>query len=246
MNSALRAELLKLRTTRTTLGLAAALLGTTGLAAAVHLLGFDGPLVDQRAEQLGIILDIGVSIGLLFAAVAGMLAITGEFRHGTIRSTLVRQPRRSRLLTAKVVSQAVVGASLGALGSAYAVALAALLLGGRGIDFQLDSSDVATLVAGSALGGALFAQLGLAIATMVRSQVPVVTGALIWMLFLESLLRAGMPDVGKFAPGSLARAIAGQSDAALSSTPGALAVLAGLCVVALVAANLTFQRRDLP
>jgi len=246
MNSALRAELLKLRTSRTTLGLAAALLGTTGLAAAVHLLGFDAPLVDQRAEQLGIILDIGVSMGLLFAAIAGMLAITGEFRHGTIRSTLVRQPQRPRLLIAKAVWAAVVGAGLGALGAAYAVALAALILGGRGMDLQLDSTDVTTLVAGAALGGALFAQLGLSIGTMVRNQVPVVVGALIWVLFIESLLRAGVPDIGKFAPGSLARAIAGQSDAAVSSTPAAAALLATLSLVALAVAHLTFQRRDLP
>ena len=246
MNSALRAELLKLRTSRTTLGPAAALLGTTSLAAVVHLLGFDARLVDQRAEQLGIILDIGVSMGLLFAAIAGMLAITGEFRYGTIRSTLVRQPQRARLLIAKAVWAAVVGAGLGALGAAYAVALAALILGGRGMDLQLDSTDVTTLVAGAALGGALFAQLGLSIGTMVRNQVPVVVGALIWVLFIESLLRAGVPDIGKFAPGSLARAIAGQSDVAVSSTPAAAALLATLSLVALAVGHLTFQRRDLP
>jgi ABC-2 type transport system permease protein len=193
MNATLRAEWLKQCTTRTMFGVLIAMLGTVSLAAGIHLLGFGVALIDQRSEQLGIMLDIGVGLGLIFAAVGGAIAITSEFRYGTIRSNLMRRPNRTETLLAKVVTQLLIGAVLSAAAATTAIGLAVIFLRIRNVDLLLTNSDVARLILGGSFGGAMFALIGLAVGTLVRNQVPVVVGALVWTLFIETLLRAGMP-----------------------------------------------------
>lgn len=244
MNAALRSEWLKQCTTRTMLGVLTAMLGTVSLAAVIHLLGFGVALIDQRTEQLGIMLDIGVGLGLIFAAVNGAIAITSEFRYGTIRANLVRRPKRAETLLAKVATQLVIGAVLAAVAASSAIGLAAIFLRIRDIDLQLTNSDVVRLILGGAFGGAMFALIGLVVGTLIRNQVPVVVGTLVWTLFIETLLRGGVPDVGKFAPGSLARTLAGQTTAAMSSPWTAGTILVALVGVALLAAHTAFTRRD--
>ncbi|MDW3215631.1 MAG: hypothetical protein R8G01_16645 [Ilumatobacteraceae bacterium] len=243
--SALTAERLKLTSTRTTWWLAAALAGIVTLAAVVHFLSFDAAFVDEASEQQSILTDIGVTMGLVFAAISGSLAITTEFRHGTIRPTLLKQPDRTAIVSAKLVTQAVIGATLAACAAAYATGLAALLLDARGLRFALDAGDVTRLVVGASVGGVLFAAGGLALGTVVRNQVPVVVGLLIWVLFIENLLRAGAPDVGRFAPGSLARAIAAPGAGALTSPVAAAATLAAVVVALVLTARTTFTHRDI-
>lgn len=244
MNAILRAEWLKQCTTRTMLGVLAAMLGTVSLAAVIHVLGFGVALVDQRAEQLGIMLDIGVGLGLIFAAVNGAISITSEFRYGTIRSNLVKRPKRTHTLLAKVTTQLVVGTVLAAVAASTALGLAAIFLRIRNVDLQLTNSDVLRLILGGAFGGAMFAVIGLAVGTLVRNQVPVVVGTLVWTLFIETLLRGGVPDLGKFVPGSLARTVAGQTTAAMSSPAVAGTILVAVVGVALLAAHALFTRRD--
>jgi ABC-type transport system involved in multi-copper enzyme maturation permease subunit len=144
------------------------------------------------------------------------------------------------------MTQVVVGAAFTAIAAGFAVGLIAVFLTSRDIDTQLTSGDIVTLVAGAACGGAAFALIGLAVGTLVRNQVPAVVGMLLWILFIESLLRAGIPSLAKFAPGSLARAVAGQTVAALESAIAAGTTLAVLTVVVLVAASAAFSRRDIP
>jgi ABC-2 type transport system permease protein len=243
--TAFAAERLKLTTTRTALWLAAALAGIVTLAAVVHLVGFDAAMVDDASEQRSILTDIGVTMGLVFAAISGSLAITTEFRHGTIRPILLKHPDRTAVLGAKLATQAVIGAVLAAGATGHAVALAAIFLDARSLALALDPEDAVRLVLGAGLGGAAFAAGGLAIGTIVRNQVPVVVGLLIWTLFIENLLRAGVTSIGRFAPGSLARAIAANGTGALDSP--AVATIALFLAVAIVVqiARTTFTHRDI-
>jgi ABC-2 type transport system permease protein len=244
MNASLRAEWLKQRTAPTTLGVFVAMLGTVSLAAVIHILGFGVALIDESAEQRGIMLDIGVGVGLMFAAVNGAIAITTEFRYGTIRSNLLRRPKRGELLAVKAATQLLIGAALAAVAAGYAVGLSAFFLRIRNVDLQLSTSDILSLIGGGAFGGAMFALLGIALGTLVRNQVPVVVGILVWTLFLETLLRGGVPTVAKFAPGSLARSVAGQKTSAMSSSVASGLTLIVLVAVSLLVARLAFSRRD--
>lgn len=244
--SVIASERLKLTTTLTSVSLAMALIGIVTLAAIVHILGFEAAMVDGATEQLAILTDIGVTMGFVFAGISGSLAITSEFRHGTIRPTLLKHPGRNRLLGAKVITQAAIGAVLAAAATFHAVALCAAFLQARGLSLDLDATQIARLIGGAGLGGAGFAAGGLAIGAIVRNQVPVVVGLLIWTLFIENLLRAGTPSIGRFAPGSLARAIAADSAGALSPPSLAALTLAAVAGGVLIAARSNFARRDIP
>lgn len=243
--SLLAAETLKLRTTRTSAGLGAALVGIITLAALVHVLGFDRQLLGGAVEQRRTLSDIGVTMGLTFATISGALAITGEYRHGTLRSTVLKQPGRLAVLRAKAATQAAAGAVIGAAAAGYATAITAAFLSARDLHLALDGPQVVRLVAGTAAGGAACALVGLAIGTMVRSQVPVVVGIPVWALFGENLLRAGLPSIGRFAPGSLGRAIAAPGEGVLASPSMAAAALAAVAAALLGAAAVTFARRDI-
>jgi ABC-type transport system involved in multi-copper enzyme maturation permease subunit len=116
----------------------------------------------------------------------------------------------------------------------------------RGLSFEVDTMQITRLIVGAGLGGAGFAAAGLAIGTIVRNQVPVVVGLLIWTLFIENLLRAGTPSLARFAPGSLARAIAADGRGALTSPILATLALAAVTAAVLIAAHSNFARRDIP
>ena len=96
-----RSELLKIRSTRTTLGLLLTMI------ALVLLFGLLGGLLtkanglDEAGEQRD---QLGIGgIATIFAALAGVLVVTSEYRFGTIRPTFVFTPRRWRVVGAKLV-----------------------------------------------------------------------------------------------------------------------------------------------
>ncbi|HEY3834329.1 MAG TPA: hypothetical protein VGO03_18705, partial [Acidimicrobiia bacterium] len=129
MIAQIKAELLKIRSTRTTIGL---LLGMIALVLLFTLL--DGLLShpiglasseDQR-ELFGVTSFAGV-----FAALAGVLLVTSEYRFGTIRPTILFNPTRSRVLTAKFVAGASAGIAFGIVGEAIGWALGYSILAGR-------------------------------------------------------------------------------------------------------------------
>jgi ABC-2 type transport system permease protein len=93
----LRAELLKQRSTRTNLGLLAALLGFVLLAVLLHGLALPAEHLDTTSEQLTLVVGWGEKLGVLFAGLLGAMSITSEIRHGTIRPTFLVKPQRDRV-----------------------------------------------------------------------------------------------------------------------------------------------------
>lgn len=88
-----RAELLKIRTTRTTIGL---ILGMLALVLLITLL--TGLLshpsgLASKADQRQLF-SVGSTAGV-FAALAGALLVTSEYRYGTIRPTVLFNPARA-------------------------------------------------------------------------------------------------------------------------------------------------------
>jgi ABC-2 type transport system permease protein len=223
MSRLLRVELLKLRTTKTAAGMAAAMVALVVVAVALHTLDLPVRRLSTGTDQLGVFTDVGENLGSLFAALLGVLAVAGEVRHGTIRPTFLATPQRGRVIAAKAVVAAVTGASAGVLATAAAGGAGSLFLALRGLTIHVDPTDYARLVAGGAAAAALWAVLGLGVGAAVRSQVPAVVGLMVWVLFVENILGESVPAVGKFAPAALGRAIAGATRGATLSTP-ALAV----------------------
>ncbi|MBA3263510.1 MAG: ABC transporter permease subunit [Thermoleophilaceae bacterium] len=246
MRAQLRAELLKQRSTTTSVGLLAGMLGLVLFAVLLHGLGLPAENVGGSSEQL-MVFGRGEFLGALFAALVGALSITSEFRHGTIRPTLLVTPRRGRVVAAKVWVSAFIGAGFGLAASALAAGVGTAALWVRGIDIQLDGGDYALLLAGGPAAAALWAAIGVGLGAVLRNQVPTLVGTCAWLLFVEGLLVGDIADVaevGRFAPGALGEAISGQDPGTLLA-PGVAAVLLALYAAAgAIAGSLAITRRD--
>jgi ABC-2 type transport system permease protein len=207
MIAQIRAELLKIRTTRTTIAL---VLGMMSLILLFTLL--DGLLshssgLASREDQRQL-LSVGSFAGV-FSALAGVLLVTSEYRFGTIRPTFLFNPVRSHVLTAKVVAGALAGLAFGALGEAVGWAVGYSVLVGRGISVVLTSSDVLLLTLGGLAGAALWGAIGAGLGTIIHNQVGAIITLLAWGLVVEPLVFGYVPSVGRFLPSRASDALMG-------------------------------------
>lgn len=247
MRALLRAELLKQRSTPTSLGLFAGLLGLVLVAVLLHGFGLGAQSLGSTAVQL-MVLGRGEFLAALFAALLGALSITSEIRHGTIRPTFLVSPWRGRVIAAKVWASMMIGAGFGLAASALAAAVGTAALRVRGIDVLLNGGDFALLLAGGAAAAALWAAMGVGVGAIVRNQVPTLIGISAWLLFVEGLLvgdvAGGVADVGRFAPGAAAAAITGQNPGKLVEPAAGLVLLALYAAAVALAGSLATARRD--
>ena len=244
MTAVLRAELLKQRTTRTTIGVVAAMLGLVLVAIALHAFGLPTRRLTDRSDQLGVLIDVGENLGALFAALLGATTFTGEIHHGTIRPTLLSTPQHGRVIAAKSVVTLAAGLVFGLLATAAAAGAGSAFLAMRGVTVRVDAGEYALFIAGGAAAAALWAVIGLGLGAVLRDQIPTVVGLFVWVLFVENVLLGSIPSVGKFAPGALGRAIAGQTDGTLHTPAVGVALLVVYAGLAIVAGWLATTRRD--
>jgi ABC-type transport system involved in multi-copper enzyme maturation permease subunit len=243
-----RSELLKQRTTRTTLILMAWMLGLILLVVLLHVFGLSAADLRKASNQPKVY-GWGTSIGALFAALLGAISITAEFRTGTIRPTLLATPNRATVLGAKVIAAALAGLLVGLLAEALVSSIASAGLAIRGIHITLSAGDFAQLLAGGAGAAAVWATIGTGVGALVRNQVGAVVGLCVWLLLVESILIGDVPSAAKFSPGASAGALAGliqnvSSGALLAPAVGALLLLLYALAVATVGLIVT-QRRDI-
>lgn len=245
MRAQLRAELVRQGSTRTALGLFAAMLGLVLAAVLLHSL-LPAENLGQTHTQL-MVFGRGEFLGALFAALLGAMSITTEIRHGTIRSTFLACPRRGRVVAAKVAASVLIGAGFGLAAGAVGAGVGTAALGTRGIVMQLDGGDYALLVLGAAGAAALWAAIGVGVGALVRNQVPALIGICAWLLFVEGLLAGdlvGLGDVGRFLPGAAAAALSGQDPQRLLAPAIGLVLLASYAAASAVAGAIATARRD--
>lgn len=247
MTRLIRAELLKQRTTRTSLVLLVSMVGLVLLLIVLHTASLSTPHLSQLAGQLKVV-GWGTSIGALFAALLGAMSITAEIRHGTIRPTFLANPKREQVVAAKLLATALVSVGVGLLAEGLAAGLEAAGLGIRGIPVQVSAGDYLQLLGGGAAAAGLFAAIGLGIGALVRQQVGAVVGLATWLLLIETALIGNLPSAGKFAPGAAAGAIAGAIQTQSSSdlvAPGiGLLLLVAYGAIASIGGTVLTMRRD--
>jgi ABC-2 type transport system permease protein len=234
-----------MRTTRTNAGLLVGLIALIlfGVIAGSFSSEADLSLVENQRELIG-----NGSFAAAFAAMIGVMAMTSEFRHGTIRATFVFTPERARVLGAKVLASTLVGLGFGALGAGLALAAGVTMIRARGHDVLIGSGDVRRLLIGTIVMSALWAAAGVGVGAIVRSQVPAIVGLFAWVFVVEILLFQYLPGVARYAPGAAGTAMTGDTvgDSSvhlLSSSAGA-AVLAAWAVVLVLLGALVTDRRD--
>jgi ABC-2 type transport system permease protein len=240
MSSLVSAEFLKLRTTRTAYGfLAAIVLLTLGVVAA------NSANVDLRTKEDLVEALSGAGIAAALLLVLGIVATTGEHRHGTITSSLLASPDRRRLIGAKVLAYFLTGALLGLAAVLATLAVAVPWLSARDAPLDLlDAGDYLGLfvkgVAVSALSGAV----GVGIGAIVRNQVAAVVGTLIYLFVLEPVIGVISSQAAAYTIGGSQSALtAAPVDDALAPFPAGLVLAAWALALALAGAELE-ERRD--
>jgi ABC-2 type transport system permease protein len=242
-----RSELFKHRSTRTGLWLLATMLALVSLTVLLHGLGLPEKNVDNRADQVTLVLGWGERLGALFAALLGAMSFTAEIRHGTIRPTFLVSPWRSRVVAAKVLASTLVGAIFGVAACLLAAGIGTAALRSRGYSVHIDGGDYVLFLAGGTAGVALWAAIGVGVGALVRNQVPALVGLCAWILFIEVLLLGDVAEidaVGRFAPGAAAAALSGLDPDRLLAPATGLVVLAVYAVATAVAGSLVTSRRD--
>ncbi|MGD0197276.1 MAG: hypothetical protein ABSC56_05145 [Solirubrobacteraceae bacterium] len=237
----IKAELLKVRSTRTTIGL---LLGMIALILLFTLL--TGLLASKSsfsgAENQRQFLSLSDLAGV-FSALAGVMLVASEYRYGTMRPTILFTPHRSRVLAAKTVAGVLAGFAFGVVGAAIGWALGYTLLTSRSITFALNSGDVVQLVLGGLASVALWGAIGTGLGAVIRNQVGAVITLLAWGFVVNPLLFGLVPSVGRFMPSYAGDALVGLTTKhLLSPAAGGVVLVAWTALLAAVGLALTAQR----
>ena len=192
MSTLIRTELLALRTIRLPWALLAGpVLLTTALAVTAVLdAGTNGAPSIGTAGALLAVLD-ATGPGRLVVLLLGVLAVTGEFRHGTGTGTFLHSPRRIRVLTAKAAAIGAVAAVAAA--AALTVALAVGVATGA-LPPTLINPDVVLHVGGLLLAYPLYGVIGVAAGALIVYQPVAVLLPLAWVLYLETFILSLAPD----------------------------------------------------
>jgi ABC-2 type transport system permease protein len=237
-----RAELLKLRTTRTTLGLAVGMVALVLLVTVLFGLLTDVSQLSRETSQRALLAVGGIT--WTFTALAGLMLVTSEYRFGTIRPTFLFEPRRARVVTAKFAASMIAGLLLGAVGQVLGLIVGYVILRARGIPIMLGTEAITTLVLGTVAGAAVWGAVGLGLGALVRNQVGAIVGLLTWSFIVESLLMGFVPSVGRFAPGPAGNALVESATANLLSPAAGGAVLIAWALALTAIGAIMTNRRD--
>jgi ABC-2 type transport system permease protein len=241
----LRSELRKMATTRTNAGLFLGMIALILFGVIAGGFGGEGELSEalNQRELVG-----NGSFAAVFAAMIGVMAVTSEFRHGTIRATFVFTPERGRVIGAKVLASLVVGIGFGALGAGIALGTGTAIIRARGYGVLLDSGDVRKLLVGGIVMSALWAALGVGFGALVRNQVAAIIGLFAWVFVVEILVFQYLPELGRYAPGAAGTAMTGDtvgdSSIDLLSPPLGGALLAAYAAWFVLVGMMVIKRRD--
>ena len=211
--------------------------------------------------------ELGSTVGILgqtggvtrgFATAAGFLGIvwlvlfitsvTSEYGLGTIRVLVVRQPRRIRLLSGKLIALFVcvaVGLLFAEVGGIVAAVVAAHV---RDISTaQWFTGSGLARVGGdyvnALLTAVLYGAMGTALGVLIRSTPLALAAALVWALPLEHIINLAWNGASRWFPGLLLDAIAAGGTSLVSYER---ALLLGIVfgVAALLIGSIIFVRRD--
>jgi len=171
----------------------------------------------------------------LLALVLGVLIITGEYRHKTVTPTFLAEPRRGRVVTAKLGISFGAGLLMGAVTMLAGLVLGFILVAVRvhsclslaagvsqgmsqamcsashGFYYVANTHDMwhdwSQIAPGVILGTGLFAIYGLGLGALLKNQIVAIVVGLIFTLVVETIVGAIWPTIGEYLPGQAATAL---------------------------------------
>ena len=245
MTHLVSAELLKLRTTRTFWALAGSTFALILLIVILSLILDDDELVSNESSVRSLLTTGGLA-GLLML-VLGAVVGAGEYRHGTIASTLLVTPNRLRATGAQTIACALGGLVVGLAASALIAVIVLPILSAR--DAVLPGSDVVIrIVLGNGLYAALAAALGASLGAALRNQVAAIVTLLLIFFVVDPAVSALVEGYAPFSLSGLSGSITGttEDEADIDLLPQGLAALvwAGYTAVLVGLAAFLTSRRD--
>jgi ABC-2 type transport system permease protein len=203
VNALIRAELRKLRTTRMIAWLLVATVALVLVTVAANVSSADAddpalPLHDPAL--LGQVIGISFGVPQVLMTLLGVLGFTQEVRYGTISSTFLVEPRRSRVLIAKGVALLLAAVAITAATLIVTVALGMALIDAKDGNVTT-GGQFWQVVAAVFVAMALYGLIGLALGALLRDQIVAVIATLVWLGPAEHLLIDALPDVGRWTPG---------------------------------------------
>jgi len=241
MIAQLKAELLKIRSTRTTFGMVGGMVGLVLLVVLLTGLLSHPESLASQSDQIGLFATGGVA--LIFSSIAGVLLVTSEYRYGTIHPTFVFTPRRSRVLAAKLIAGLLAGLVFGVASLGLALGVGSIILSARGIPSAVSGGEIALLLAGGCTAVALRGAFGVGLAAILRNQVAGVIALLAWDFVVNALLFGLVPSVGRLMPTLAADALMGlKTQHLLAPAAGGAVLLGWMVVLALAGLGLTLRR----
>jgi hypothetical protein len=242
VSRALRAELIKLSTTRTFLALVGSAVALS-LLVVVLITTLSDNLVGEDLRGA-----FSSDASGLFIMLLGAIGMAGEWRHRTIASTVLSIPHRLRLLGAKFIAYAAAGVLLSLAVNVAIMLVGSVILSSRGEE-TLPFADLVDVLWRNLVVAALYAAIGVGVGALVRNPAGAIVLLLALLFVVDGTLFALAPDVWKYGPlGGVPSGIIGvgpddQED--LLGAGAALAVGAGWLALLFAAAAASFTRRDL-
>jgi ABC-2 type transport system permease protein len=140
--------------------------------------------------------SIGVSqIGVIVLMIMAVLAVTSEFRFGTIRTTFQALPRREVVLGAKAIVYGGLAGVVTLVLGIVTIVLGTSLAGDAGSAIDLAGSEAIRQYWGIPVYAILCVLIGLGIGALVRQSAGAIVILLIWSLALEGIIGI-IPKVG--------------------------------------------------
>lgn len=225
----LHAEVRKIVTTRSILLLAA---GVAVYPVLAVVAAATAPGATVAPDTLLMIVRSGADVARVAVLLIGIVAVAGEYRHGTIVPTLLATPRRPAVVLAKIVVLAASGLVVAAVVSAVGIVAGRAYVVSDSAVAGVGPSDVALGVAGAALVVSAYGAIGAGVGWIVRNQAAALSGALIWVLLLEGVLPVVLraPSLRDWLPGGAAGRLLllGQEGQRFATVAGAGALLGAI------------------
>lgn len=244
MRRSVRAELLKLTTTRMPWAFLLVLVAMGGINAATVAFGTDmdgsKAFVSTAADQQSLI-AFGVNATMI-AGLFGAIAAAREYAHQTVIPTFLGDPRRHRAVVAQLIAIALGGAMIGAVGAGITTFAVAATLPTTEYGFMVSVLDVLRVVGASAFAGAAGAVLGAGIGIVVRNVGGAVTGAVLVLIVAPPMLVQLINSTASWIPASLALDLSGV-EAEVAAPAAAVALLVWATVPAVLGA-IAVRHRD--
>jgi ABC-2 type transport system permease protein len=200
----IRGEFLKLRTTQVWFWLLLA-------AIAISALFVIAPLASNSVKDGQDVAEMfnGSGLAYLVLFVLGVLGVTTEFRYQTITPALLQTPSRWALVTAKMISYALLGVGYAIVCVGIQLAIALPWLAGKNIHFSWSGDHVTRVLIGVFIILVLYGIVGLGVGALLRNQIVAVVVGVIFLAVVQNIfvIIPGVKHIYPYLPGGADNAL---------------------------------------